>query len=216
MKLEGLKANFLGDSITEGHGVSTHENVYHQVIARKYGLATARNYGISGTRLAKQTTPSATASWDLDFCSRFADMDDDADFVVVFGGTNDFCHGDAPLGRMSDRTPDSFYGACHTLMRGLIEKYPGKPIVFMTPLHRLCEERSPDFPHVEYALIDYVNAIKEVAAYYSLPVIDLWAVSGIQPNVPIIMEKYCPDGLHPNDAGHALMAERIAGALLAL
>jgi hypothetical protein len=63
---------------------------------------------------------------------------------------------------------------------------------------------------------DYVEIIKTVAEYYSLPVCDLWAISGLQPNVPIIREKYIPDGLHPNDAGHEIIAERIANFLLAL
>ena len=65
-------------------------------------------------------------------------------------------------------------------------------------------------------LKEYVRIIKEVAEYYSLPVIDLWAMSGIQPKVDAIKQKYCPDGLHPNDAGHVLMAERIGNFLEAL
>lgn len=32
MKLEGLKANFLGDSITEGHGVENLEDTYWNVL----------------------------------------------------------------------------------------------------------------------------------------------------------------------------------------
>ena len=47
----------------------------------------------------------------------------DADGVVVFGGTDDFGHGDAPIGTPSDRTYDTFYGACHVLFSKLIEKY---------------------------------------------------------------------------------------------
>ena len=106
-------------------------------------------------------------------------------------------------------------------MQGLIEKYPEARIVFMTPLHR-CEEDSTCGSGLQYKpmgslpLVDYVNAIKEVAAYYSLPVLDLWSVSGIQPRVPVIKEKYCPDGLHPNDAGHEKMAEVIGNFLLSI
>ena len=53
----------------------------------------------------------------------------------------------------------------------------------------------------------------EVAAYYAIPVLDLWSLSGIQPRVDVLMEKYCPDGLHPNDAGHERMAA-VIGAYL--
>jgi lysophospholipase L1-like esterase len=62
----------------------------------------------------------------------------------------------------------------------------------------------------------YVQIIREVAEYYSLPVLDLWSVSGIQPRVEVIKKTYCPDGLHPNDAGHALIAARLKGFLEAL
>ena len=56
----------------------------------------------------------------------------------------------------------------------------------------------------------YVEIIREVAEYYSLPVLDLYKESGLQPNVPIIRKMYIPDGLHPNDEGHIILADKIA------
>lgn len=53
------------------------------------------------------------------FCGRLDEMDKNADAVVVFGGTNDYGHGDAPFGLFTDRTDETFYGACHTLMSEL-------------------------------------------------------------------------------------------------
>lgn len=41
-------------------------------------------------------------------------------------------------------------------------------------------------------------------------------ISGIQPEIEVIKEKYCPDGLHPNDEGHIRMAEIIEASLLAI
>ena len=38
----------------------------------------------------------------------------------------------------------------------------------------------------------------------------------MQPEVGVIREKYMPDGLHPNDAGHVLLADRIENFLRAL
>ena len=55
--------------------------------------------------------------------------------------------------------------------------------------------------------------IRRIAEYYAIPVLDLYAQSGIQPEVPIIKEWYCPDGLHPNDDGHRLIAEKLKGFL---
>lgn len=213
MKLNGLKINFIGDSITEGWGTSDKKYAYWNLIKEEYGLAEARVYGVGGTRFSRNTVPSAIERCDRDFLLRYPDMDDDADAVVIFGGTNDFGDGDAKLGKIEDRTPYTFYGACHLLFEGMINKYPYATIVAMTPLHRVGE----DIVREGYApLVDYVNAIKEVAAYYAIPVLDLWSVSGMQPAVPTLKEKYMPDGLHPNDAGHRLIASRLAGFLKSL
>ena len=84
MELSGKKINFLGDSITEGVGASAPDKVYHQVMLGKYGLAAARNYGISGTRYARQINPTLNEPrFDLDFCQRYAGMDVDY-FLLVF------------------------------------------------------------------------------------------------------------------------------------
>lgn len=215
MNLKGLKINFIGDSITEGVGASCPENVYHAVLKREAGLSEARNYGISATRIAIQKgsewRPKDNYVDVNSFCERFDKMDDDADAVVVFGGTNDFGHGDAPLGTFEDRTPDTFYGACHYLFSGLIRKYLGKPVIIMTPMHRGNESanggggKKGDYGDLK----TYVNVIREVAEFYSLPVLDLYATCGLQPVIPEIREKYMPDGLHPSDEGNAVIAHML-------
>ena len=215
MELKGLKINFLGDSITQGVGASSEETVYHAVLKREAGLAEARNYGISATRFALQKGTVNRPKDDYvdinSFCERFDKMDDDADVVVVFGGTNDYGHGDAPIGKFEDRTPDSFYGACHYLFSGLIKKYLGKTIVIMTPLHRINELKIPEIklPGDYGVLKEYTNIIREVAEFYSLPVLDLYAISGLQPEIKEIQDKYIPDGLHPNDNGNAVIAHKL-------
>ncbi len=210
MELKGTKINFLGDSITEGAGTSSPDRMFTMLIEREYG-AICQNYGIGGTRIARQKT-ATDEKWDRDFISRVPEMDNDADIVVVFGGTNDFGHGDAPLGTMSDRTPYTFYGALHCLYTALTEKYPDVPVVILTPLHRLNEDspKGDNKPEPVGTLKEYVNIIREVAEYYSFPVLDLYKESGLQPKVPVIQQKYIPDGLHPNDDGNAILAHKIA------
>ena len=215
MILKNKKVNFLGDSITEGVGTSCQEHIYLNILRDRAGLAEARNYGISGTRYAIQKGTKDRPKDDYvdvnSFSERFDQMEEDADIVVVFGGTNDYGHGDAPLGRFSDRTPETFYGACHYLYSGLIRKYLGKTIVIMTPLHR-CNEQSEygESKVKSYSCLKgYVNIIREVAEYYSIPVFDLYANSGLQPEVEEIKNMYIPDGLHPNDLGHQILAHKL-------
>lgn len=180
---------------------------------RKKTGAICNNYGISGTRIARQKTPSVIAEFDLDFCGRFQKMDPVADIVIVMGGTNDFGSGDAPFGSMNDRTPDTFYGALHYLYIGLIERYPNADIFIVTPTHCLTEDCLRGIGSKKQdmgTLYDYVNMIRQVAEYYALPVIDLFAYGRIQPKLPILKEKYTvEDGLHPNDRGHEEIADQI-------
>lgn len=211
MELNGLKVNFIGDSITYGSGATTRENGFVSVFGRKTGCV-ARNYGIGGTRVSRQRKPSVHPEWDSCFLDRVEKMDADADVVVVFGGTNDFGHGDAPLGTMSETDEYTFYGAYKSLMDRLIERFPAARIVLMTPTHRLSEAKIMSEAGLRRdPLVKYVQAVREIGDYYSAPVLDLWACSGIQPLNPILKEKYTKDGLHPNDAGH----ERIADLLIA-
>ena len=211
MNLRGATVNFLGDSITFGVGASSLENRFTDVLAREFGLKQANNYGVSGSRIARQIFITGAQS-DEDYCMRMARMDESADAVVVFGGTNDYGHGEAPFGAPRDRDPGTFYGACHTLMRGLLERYAGKPVAILTPLHRLDEENpfgGGCKPYRAQPLSAYRQALIDVAAHYALPVLDLYAVSGIQPNNPVCRERLCPDGLHPSDEGHAILARKI-------
>ena len=217
MQLKDKKINFLGDSITEGVGVSSIEKNYVNVFGSISG-AKVKNYGISGTRIARQSVRSCEESWDLNFLDRVDTMDSDADIVVVFGGTNDFGHGDAKIGNMSSRDEYTFYGALHSLCNRLINKYPDAEIVFMTPLHRLSEDEPVNDIGIkrEILLSGYVDIIKEVAGFYGLPVLDLFNISGLQPKIDIIREQYMPDGLHPSDKGAQRIANRLYGFLKSL
>lgn len=215
MELKNKKILFLGDSITAGGSASDYSKCYLNVIGDMTG-AECIGFGVPGTRIARQKKPSPYAHWDESFIDRVDKMDHSADMVIVFGGTNDYGHGDASIGDMNDRTPDTFYGALHCLCTKLINKYPTSRIVFLTPLHRLNEDnlRGEGFKETEsLPLKGYVDIILEVAEFYSLPCLNLYATAGIQPNIPILREAYNPDGLHPNDAGHQLLAERIISFL---
>lgn len=214
MELKDKKINFLGDSITEGSNLIDPKYIYLNVIASETG-AIVRNYGVSGTRIARKTVPSEKPQYDEDFILRAEKMKADADIIVVFGGTNDYDHGDAPLGKMSDRTPYTFYGAMHVLLQNLINKYPDAQIVVLTPLHKLAERLETNKAGIKWdiGLDGIVEAEKRVAEYYSVPVLDLYAVSGMQPSVDILREKYMPDGLHPNEAGHKKIADKLTNFL---
>lgn len=219
MKTEGLKVNVLGDSITYGVGTSAEQYRFCDLLKKECGFDEVRNYGMSGTRFARQTECAAAGNdCDGNFCARAEKMDPDADVVIVFGGTNDYGHGNAPVGGSYDRTRDTFCGACHELFSELLTAYPAATVVVVTPMHRADEVTPYENFRTEapLPLSAFVSIIRDVAAYYSIPVFDAFARCGIQPAIDAQKEIFAPDGAHPNDAGNARFCRQLISFLKTL
>ncbi len=223
MKLEGKKIAFLGDSITEGAGLTDQNDRYDNVILREYGLAATQNQSISGSRLAHQQTPSEKPHYDLCFCGRAYWLDPDADICVVYGGVNDYIHGDAYIGEESDTTPATFHGGVNFLMRTLREKYGDKPVVFMTPARSCLRGVTDELPSPRpmkkpdaMALEGYADIILAAGKRHGVHVLDLFRELPINPNKKEDFETYTNDGLHFNALGHKMLAKTLAEFLLNL
>lgn len=78
-----------------------------------------------------------------------------------------------------------------------------------------------------YDFEPWVNAIKEVAAYYSIPVLDFYNLSGINPHLNETIQgtdtgytgvynPYITDGTHPTQEGHDIMSKVLEGFLKTL
>ena len=213
MDLKDKTINFLGDSITEGAGVEDIEaNRFDNVIKRKCDLKRVNNYGVGGSRIAYQRHPSDKARYDMDFCGRCFDMDKSADIIVVFGGVNDYLHGDAPIGCFGDKTRETFAGSVDYLMRKIRELYPDATYVFFTPAHCFCDDgfsqiRPEGLVREEHFLSEFSQAIKTIAPQNGFYVFDMFEELGIDPKKPEDREKYTVDGLHFNDEGNAVIAD---------
>ena len=218
MEIKGKKVNILGDSITAGGGASAPVNNYVNVF-REISGADVEARGQGGTRIAKQIHPELSADpiYNRYFASRIVEMREEADLVVIFGGTNDFGHGDAPIGSIDDQNPDTFYGGLRDLYTKLYEKYPTARIIAVTPLHRVGEDSGiNEVGRPCRPLAEYVNAIKAVAEEYSIPVLDLWSRGNLTTKVEVIEKMYFCDGLHPSDLGHRRIAESLYQFILSL
>lgn len=224
MELKGKKIAFLGDSITEGVGVTDRaKNGYPQILKRECELAEAYNYGIGGTRLAHQSIPSVKPRHDLCFCGRAYNIDPSADIIVVYGGVNDYLHGDAPIGKFGDMTPATFYGAVRFLMEFLKSEYAGRTIVFMTPARLSYQGNDGSKPsnnprkHKDaMPLLSYTEIIKRTADIYGIPVLNLYEKLGVDPTNAKEREKYTTDGLHFNDEGQYFIARALKEFLISL
>ena len=225
MELKGKKIAFLGDSITEGVGVSSAECRYENILSKKCELAEIFVDAIAGSRFAYQHRPNEDARRQLFFCGRAFFVPTDADILVVYGGVNDYLNGDAPFGEEGDSGFMTFCGATKFLMSTLRKRLgDDKPIVFMTPAHCYYKgvrdteltSRYPDLADRERPLPDYVEFIEKTAKDFGIYVLNLYENLGIDPNIPEHKEKYTVEGLHFNDEGHKVIAERLEEFLRSL
>ena len=206
-----MKILFLGDSITQGVGASSEETNYVSLVAKKLNCETV-NYGVSGTRIGRQTYVHDYSIWNYDFRLRVQIMENEADRVFVFGGTNDFGHGRLPLGTVSDSMPGTFCAELRLLINDLIAKYGKEKLCFIIPLRRYDEDgvtcKGDNGNETGECLLEYVKAIKAIVAEYGIEILDLYE-NGIPKSVVNTGDEYTVDGLHPNDKGHELIADRI-------
>ena len=210
MDLKGKKVAFLGDSITEGCAASSAERIYHQVIKADLGLGSALNYGVGGTRIAPQHDKDSDM-YPENFIIRADKLPADADYVFVFGGTNDYGHGDAKIGAEGDDSPYTFIGGLNNLIKKLTEIYGKNKICFILPLHRFDEEDlygegSRTEPTLN--LKGYVDIIKSTCEKNRIDYIDLYN-NGIPKPETCFGDEFTVDGLHPNDKGHLFIANKI-------
>jgi lysophospholipase L1-like esterase len=207
-----------GMSITAGSyptdGTPGYEDVltrYSTIVADAFKMAES-NHAIGGSVLAIQSANPTTRD---PLISRYQSMAN-GDIVIIDIGTNDWQYDWTPLGTMNSRNNNEFYGALHNLCLGLLEKYTGKPILFLTPIKRYQTPYNVtplDVNANGKTLEDYGNIIKQVCGYYGIPVLDMHHECTLNPSISTQKTLYVPDGTHPNLAGHAIMARRIIGYL---
>ena len=201
----GKVANFLGDSQTEVNGHKT--KIYHDWVKEILGLSKVNNYGKSGSTIAKNATTGNTA-----MCVRYASMDDNADLICVMGGVNDTWL-NSQLGNFGDTDPLTFYGAMETLCDGLLTKYCGKTIIFITPTEQN-NDSCNSTNKTGYTPTDFANAMKRVCAKYSIPVFDANTCSGIYPLNKANGALYTTDKLHLNNKGQEILGKKLSKFIL--
>lgn len=211
--------NAIGDSITERNFRSTKS--YHDFIKEKIGCA-VNNYGISGTGWF---TPSGSGGTNAIY-NRIGSLNASADLITVFAGTNDWAQVGKTLvmGNLGDIDGSlSFYGAVDSTLSQLITKYPTKTIAVFTPIPR----KNAWFEVANgsgITMTQVVDAIIKVCNKYSIPALDLYRVSTLFPWNDTANNTYfkapggtyAADGLHPNDAGHQVLADKILSFLNSL
>lgn len=232
---QGKRVAYLGDSMTDKRRVGT-TCVYWEYLNELMGI-TPSVYGISGNQwdgvyrqALKLHEEKGTA----------------VDAIFIFAGTNDYSHG-TPIGKfftetirqtnhngasvaLKYRTPifndSTFCGRINKVMSYLKNNYPQQQIVILTPIHRGFAQFSDKNvqPDENYAnelglYVDaYIDALKQAASYWAVPLIDLYSTSGLYPLADAQSQYFNnkeTDRLHPNAVGDYRLAKTIQYQLLA-
>lgn len=208
--LRGKVINAFGDSITSVDYTTPN---WWQII-RDRTLAEFNDYGKSASSLAVRAERTDS------FAERVTDLNADADGVIVMGGTNDW---NTPLGAWDSDDTATLYGALNVIIKSLITRFAGKPIMFCTPIQtaashssnvldplgQLCEKTETDTTSLQQK----AEAIKAKCAQYGLPCLDLYNLSGINGADDSKVYYIEDDNLHPSELGMKRMANLIGHEL---
>ena len=186
---------FHGDSITQGHGVTSPRETYVRQVADRLDCV-GINYGFGGTAWADNIVAQTIASrtdWDV---------------LVIMLGTNSFAGADADGRTETAKQYAQKYEAFLTAIRAAA---PKKPILCVTPiLNRADLERGGNQNGERPEL--YRKGITRVVRQRQIADSNLYLADGLRMvDDPLFL--LVTDRVHPNDAGMHRIAEGVAAAL---
>lgn len=225
----GAKVGILGDSMTDKRTLGPETRLWWEYLTDLLGLEATYVYGVSGHQWHQIYVQA----------QKLKAEHPDVDAILIFAGTNDYNSG-IPVGDFfteetlevevkgpmiasrQHRQPicadSTFCGRLNQAMCYLKTEFPDIQIVVMTPIHRgYAKFNEKNVQPDEYYcnaqglfLEDYVNIMQKAAAYWSIPVINLYAASGIVPVLPsndLYIAKSANDRLHPSTEGQYRIAK---------
>lgn len=205
--LKSKKIAFCGDSITFGANPDGGEaplDAWPQQVGRLLGCQVT-NYGVNGASAGGESPRVWSKEYNV--------VSEDMDIIGVMIGVNDWAHGYA-IGSVEQKT--GFCGALHTMWQGFLKRFPpsaGKRIFCMI-YPRIDIKPTGDIP----AWSVWVKAIREVAEYYAIPILDFSKELGIDPHLDtefIYWRRLAgtTDGTHdahPTQITHNMMGKVVA------
>lgn len=207
--LYGKKLVVTGDSITQGGSLP--KGSYATMIADDNNM-TFQNKAIWGAIFATGVKDSNGKSLDSIY-STIAQMDADADYVIISGGVNDFSYmylGNEPVGSINkyyegvNYDTSTYCGALEQMCKDALVKWAGKKVLFVIE-HRMngmqMEDREGE---LDYLIKNsYMPLTKRILEKWGMPYVDLYTSTPTLCNITYLKENYTiGDGWHPNEAGY--------------
>ena len=190
-KLNGKHIAFIGDSITQGRFRKFSDSGLTWTATKPFGSIIAEyandmdygNYGIGGALVTTKVNAWMAL---VNNCSKVVGYDT----VFICGGTNDYGN---------NVSSSDFTTAYNTVVDTL--KANNSEVIACTPVYRTSKTGSNT---QGLTLEDYCTIIKNVAVTKNINYIDLYPLTNDG-----VFITYCPDGLHPTENGHKIMADLI-------
>lgn len=199
----GKKWACVGDSYTERGERCT--KAYYDYVREDTGIDIV-NMGDGGTGW------KAGDNLNRAFYQRITNTPDDVDVVTLFGSFNDIT-GSSTLGNVTDTSTSTICGCVNAALDWLMINRPLVPVGVISPTPWM--ELTP----FTSSAVAYFDALKGICERRSIPFLDLFHHSGLQPWIPSVRDalytgEYMRDdghrnGTHPDHNGHRLFAPRI-------
>lgn len=214
--LKNKKWVFIGDSITASDNAWATTR-YHDYVVNAVGGMTTQNLGISSSGYGDRTTAASYITLPS------------PDYITLFMGTNDFGYLNDlrnsegkpyPMGVFLSSTNLTVSGAINLTLQNIFAAYPLAKVAIITPLPRGTkaggmDNPSPNFgenpaPNVDGVNLENIaNELIRYAKHYSLPILDLYHQSNFLASSSTFQNACMTDGVHPNDAGHAIIGQKV-------
>ena len=191
------KISFLGDSITYGYGLQTEEK-FVTILEKRFGVS-INNQSVSGSEIS-------TADGLADSFVKRVENITACDICFVFGGTNDYWHGNVEINGNSN---DTLEGGLKAVLTYLYETVGVHQVVVVTPFKQYFQSHyGIGYDKGHGTLTDFVNKIIDVAKYFGADVIDLFNGNNIEaiPETPVRTARLLQDGVHPTAIGNYVLA----------
>ena len=196
------KWTVIGDSLT-AYNIRTSMH-YFDFVSGATGINIV-NMGVSGTGYAKG---------DDNFMTRVLTIPTDSDVVTIFGSGNDSSAG-LDLGTATDIGTETLGGVINTTIDNLYSIMPIVNLGIVTPTPWV-----GNMPSDNGWMERYSNLIVEICKRRSIPCLDLFHCSNLNPNSEQVRQlAYKNDdggGVHPSEEGHKLIASRFKAFLESL
>ena len=202
-----------GDSITAGSGASSTSYKYSSLLSSELGM-TLENKGIGNTGYCTGRNLNTSDETFTD-ASRINDVDSistDTEILIVFLGINDIRNSSdiwGNLGEINSTDTTTIYGAINVMYSSIVEKLinSNTSVFICSPTPTTSDLDGSYVYGGGYTLQEFSDILEERAQHYGFQFIDLLNLCNFTADT-------FNDSVHPNDSGHAKIAECIYDAII--